>query len=259
MAYLAAFAYDTRIQAKGVLQVPQELSTLGFNKLTAFHNGLTDGWAYIAEGTDLIALAFGGTSSTKDWDTDFDVALVHPENTDRRLRVHKGFYQAFVKLNEGTLGIKKKLDVVNEATKGAVPIYIAGHSLGGALAQIAGAVLGSDQVAACCTFGAPRVGNFYFDLWVKVPSYRVINYADIVPQVPLPVVYRHSGDPRYMPDHPTPSPYRFEPNLSERGWQMVRGLIRLVRAGSILGIEDHAIKAYWEKLDAIAEVRDQSR
>jgi hypothetical protein len=52
MAYLAAFAYDTRIQAKGVLQVPQELSTLGFNKLTAFHNGLTDGWAYIAEGTD---------------------------------------------------------------------------------------------------------------------------------------------------------------------------------------------------------------
>ena len=88
MAYLAAFAYDTRIQAKGVLQVPQELSALGFNKLTSFHNGMADGWAYIAEGTDLIALAFRGTSSTKNWDTDFQVALVHPENTDRQLRVH---------------------------------------------------------------------------------------------------------------------------------------------------------------------------
>src|SRR6516162_5958527 len=72
------------------------------------------------------------------------------------------------------------------------------HSLGGALAQIAGAVLGSDQVAACYTYGSPRVGNFYFDPWVKVPSYRVMNYADIVPQVPLPIAYRHSGDPRYM-------------------------------------------------------------
>ena len=173
--------------------------------------------------------------------------------------IHKGFYQAFIRLNEGTIGIKEKLDVVKEATKGAVPIYITGHSLGGALAQIAGAVLGNDQVAACYTFGSPRVGNFYFDLWVKVPSYRVMNYADIVPQVPLPLVYRHSGDPRYMPDHMTPSPYRFEPNLLERGWQMIRGLIQLVKAGSILGIQDHAIAAYCEKLNAIAKARDQSR
>jgi len=256
MAYLAAFAYDTQIQAKGVLQVPQELAALGFNKLTSFHNGMTDGWAYIAEGVDLIALAFRGMSSIKNWDTDFNVALVHPENTDLQLRVHKGFYQAFIRLNEATLGIKEKF---KQATNGAVPIYITGHSLGGALAQIAGAVLGSDQVAACYTYGSPRVGNFYFDLWVKVPSYRVMNYADIVPQVPLAIVYRHSGDPRYMPDHLTPSPYRFEPNLLERGWQMIRGLIQLVRAGSILGIQDRAIEAYREKLDAIAVARDQSR
>jgi len=259
MAYLAAFAYDTQIQAKGVLQVPQELAALGFNKLTSFHNGMTDGWAYIAEGADLIALAFRGMSSIKNWDTDFNVALVHPENTDLQLRVHKGFYQAFIRLNEATLGIKEKLDAIKQVTNGAVPIYITGHSLGGALAQIAGAVLGSDQVAACYTYGSPRVGNFYFDPWVKVPSYRVMNYADIVPQVPLPIVYRHSGDPRYMPDHLTPSPYRFEPNLLERGWQMIRGLIQLVRAGSILGIQDHAIEAYREKLDAIAAARDQSR
>ncbi len=62
-----------------------------------------------------------------------------------------------------------------------------------------------------------------------------------------------------MPDRMTPSPYRFEPNLFERGWQMIRGLIQLVRAGSILGIQDHAIAAYCEKLNAIAEARDQSR
>ena len=134
MAYLAAFAYDARIQAKGVLPVPSELSGLGFAKLTSFHNGLTDGWAYIAEGADLIALSFRGTSSTKNWNTDFRVHLVHPNDTDPQLRVHDGFYQAFIKLNEGTLGIKDKLDAIKDATNGAIPIYIAGHSLGGALA-----------------------------------------------------------------------------------------------------------------------------
>ena len=58
MAYLAAFVYDRRIEAKGVLQVPPELAAFGFDKLTSFHNGMTDGWAYIAEGADLIALSF---------------------------------------------------------------------------------------------------------------------------------------------------------------------------------------------------------
>lgn len=259
MADLAAFAYDTRIEAKGVLQVPPELAAFGFDKLTSFHNGMTDGWAYIAEGADLVALSFRGTSSTKNWDPDFRVTLIHPDNTDQQLRVHEGFYRAFVKLNEGKLGIEDKMGAIKQATNGAVPIYITGHSLGGALAQIAAAVLGSDQVGACYTYGSPRVGNSYFDLWVKVPSYRVLNYADIVPQVPVPIVYRHSGDPRYMPDHATPSPYRFEPNLLERGWQMIRGLIQLIRAGSILGIQDHAIAAYCDKLNAIAEARDQSR
>ena len=89
MAYLAAFVYDRRIEAKGVLQVPPELAAFGFDKLTSFHNGMTDGWAYIAEGADLVALSFRGTSSTKNWDPDFRVTLIHPDNTDQQLRVHR--------------------------------------------------------------------------------------------------------------------------------------------------------------------------
>src|SRR6516164_9980650 len=33
MAYLAAFVYDRRIEAKGVLQVPPELAAFGFDKI----------------------------------------------------------------------------------------------------------------------------------------------------------------------------------------------------------------------------------
>jgi triacylglycerol lipase len=259
MAYLAAFAYDERIETKGEIRVPEELSRLGFLTITSFHNGMTDGWAFVAEGPDLIALAFRGTTSAANWNTDFRVGLVHPENTDEKLLVHAGFYHAFVELDEGTLGIKEKIDAVKAATHGAIPIYITGHSLGGALAQIAGAVLGSDQVAACYTFGSPRVGNAYFDLWVKVPSYRVMNYADIVPQVPLPIIYRHSGDPRYMPRVTVGSPYRFEPGPLQRAYQVILGIGELLRAGSLLGIADHAIAKYVEKLKAIADARDQSR
>ncbi len=259
MAYLAAFAYDARIETKERLQIPEELSRLGFTAITPFHNGMTDGWAYIAEGKDLIVLSFRGTTSIANWGTNLNADLTHPEGTDEHLRVHEGFYEAFVKLNEGELGIKNKIDAVKKSTNGAIPIYITGHSLGGALAQIAAAVLGSDQVAACYTFGSPRVGNAYFDLWVKVPSYRVMNYADIVPEVPPPIFYRHSGDPRYLPKTVTASPFRFEPSPIERGWQFAEGVLQLVRAGSILGIQDHAIADYCRKLDDIAQARGQSR
>jgi hypothetical protein len=91
----------------------------------------------------------------------------------------------------------------------------------------------------------------------------VINYADIVPQLPFPVPlvfnYRHSGDPRYMPDQVTGSPYRFEPNILQRAVQIAKGFVQLVKAGSILGIEDHQIDGYCRKLNSIAEARSQSR
>jgi triacylglycerol lipase len=187
MTYLAQFAYDERIEAKGSLPLPDELAQLDFQKVTSFHNGLTDGWAYVVEGKDLIVLSFRGTASITNWGTDFQVRLVQPENIDENLRIHEGFYRAFTKLDDGTLGIKDKIDSIKKTTNGLVPIYITGHSLGGALAQIAGAVLGNDQIAACYTFGSPRVGNAYFDLWVKVPSYRVMNYADIGPRCHYPL------------------------------------------------------------------------
>jgi len=259
MAYLAAFAYDARIEATSSIEVPKELTGFGFKQFTAFHNGLCDGFAYIAEGKDLIVLSFRGTQSSVNWRTNLNARLIHPDATDRNLKVHEGFYSAFVMLNDGAQGILDKIQQLKIRTNGLIPIYITGHSLGGALAQIASAVLGDDQVAACYTFGSPRVGNIYFDLWVKPPSYRLINYADIVPQMPLSVMgYRHAGDARYLPDVAIDSPYRFEPNLIERGWQLVRGIVQFLRARSILGIDDHQIIEYCRKLDHIAQARTRA-
>lgn len=263
MAYFAEFAYSRDIESQGRIQLPPEFAALGFDRATSFHNGLTNGWAYIAESSSLIALVFRGTQSVADWETILHAWLIHPRDTDSRLRVHQGFYGAFERLSDGQHGIKQKISELEASTSGRIPIYIAGHSLGGALAQIAAAVLGSDKIAACYTFGAPRVGNRVFDLWVKPPSYRVINYADIAPQVPLWVPfflpYRHSGDPRYVPRRVNGSPYRFEPNLLQRIAQAAAGLAEFLRTGSILGVEDHKISEYRRKLDQVAQARSQCR
>lgn len=263
MAYLASFAYRKDVKSRGLIDVPPDLASLGFKRLTVFHNDLTDGWAFIAEANVLIVLAFRGTQSTRNWDTNCQTRLIHPAGTDAPLRVHEGFYSAFERLSDGATGIREKMKELQIATPKDVPIYITGHSLGGALAQIATAVLGDDRVAACYTFGSPRVGNYIFDLWVKPPSYRVINYADIVPQVPIPVPfvmsYRHSGDPRYMPDVVSGSPYRFEPSLLQQFGQLAKAIVQVIRAQSILGIEDHQISEYCRKLDAIAAARAQGR
>lgn len=259
MAYLAAFAYHPIVETRGEPPVPPELSQLGFTSLATFANGLTDGYAFVAEGAELSVLSFRGTQSQANWNTDFCARLIHPADTDAQLRVHEGFYKAFEGLAED--GLQAKIAAIMQSSDKR-PLYITGHSLGGALAQIAAAIFSSDKIAACYTFGSPRVGNGYFDLWVKPPSYRVINHADLVPQVPvwLPFFpYRHSGDPRYLPAQVGDSPYRYQPNLLIRAWQLGQGIFSLLRHGSFLGVDEHAIADYCKKLDAIAVARTQGR
>lgn len=241
-------------------EAPEALKALGLHTITHFHNGLTDGWAYVAEGPAFIVLAFRGTKSIKNWGTNFQAALVHPGHGPAELRVHRGFYAAFGKLAAGRHSLREKMRQVFAAGQASPrPVYITGHSLGGALAQIASAVFGCDQVAACYTYGSPRVGNRYFDLWVKVPSYRVVNAADIVPTVPPPLVYRHSGDPRYLSPGIRATEYRYAPGPILDALHYLQGLAQFATTFQILGIADHMLDGYRRKLNAIAGVRRQSR
>jgi hypothetical protein len=233
-----------------------------------FNNKLYDGWAYVVESRDGIVIAFRGTKSARNWDTNIQVDMLHPPGTNPQLLVHEGFYKAFhaLKADMSKTALHETFVTMNVADQDQRPIYITGHSLSGALAQIATAVFASDRIAACYTFGSPRVGNKYFDTWVKPPSYRLVNDADLVPQVPIfaphlpiPMFYQHSGDPRFLPTHVQESPFRHEPGVFVRVWQTIKGLIDFARTGTILGIEDHNIGHYERKLEAIAEARDQSR
>src|SRR5277367_4939139 len=128
MATLAQLAYNFPPVGgtPGPASIPIEISKLGFNKVTYFHNGLKDGWAFLAEGPDIIALAFRGTASIRNWETNFQVGMLRPPNTDNSLRVHEGFYRAFSLLSDGEKGIQEKLQEVETATNGQIPIYLTG-------------------------------------------------------------------------------------------------------------------------------------
>ncbi|MEW5250492.1 lipase family protein [Microbulbifer sp. 2201CG32-9] len=72
------------------------------------------------------------------------------------------------------------------------PIFFTGHSLGGALANLAclhfeqlfRSEIGCNPIAACYTFGAPRLGNAALMGLCKTPVYRYVNAADPVPKLP---------------------------------------------------------------------------
>ncbi|KPV41859.1 lipase [Thiohalorhabdus denitrificans] len=92
-------------------------------------------------------------------------------------RVHRGFLEAFERVKEP---ISRALD-----RHAGPPLYITGHSLGGALATLATRYLEKDGTGACYTFGGPRVGDRDFFSGIKTPVYRVVNAADGVPRVPF--------------------------------------------------------------------------
>lgn len=65
------------------------------------------------------------------------------------------------------------------------PLFITGHSLGGALATVAARdLVHKGGIAACYTFGSPRVGNDEWTGDIKTPIYRLVNAADCVTMLP---------------------------------------------------------------------------
>jgi hypothetical protein len=78
------------------------------------------------------------------------------------------------------------------------PLFVTGHSLGGALATLAASRLRAEGIAARATytFGCPRVGDAEFARSVAgLPLFRVVNDRDIVARVPTIAHfgYLHAG------------------------------------------------------------------
>ena len=153
-----------------------ELSNLRMKVLEAFDSDGTQ--AILVSFGKSIALAFRGTESNSIKDIKADVKAKTTQcETDGK--IHSGFKEAF---DTVASDIQNRIDQRDLQNK---PLFITGHSLGGALATIAAKKLSHQGgIAACYTFGSPRVGDDEWIAGIKTPIYRIVNAADCVPMLP---------------------------------------------------------------------------
>ena len=166
-------SYDHEEEKKKLIT---ELKTLEIKLLETFDSNGTQ--ALLASNDKFIVLAFRGTEPTsmKDIRTDARAKIVHCEKEGR---IHEGFKNAFENVASDIQ------DRLNRDEFQRKPLLITGHSLGGALATVAAKKLThKGGIAACYTFGSPRVGDDEWIANIKTPIYRLVNAADCVTMLP---------------------------------------------------------------------------
>jgi triacylglycerol lipase len=200
---------------------------------------------------DFYVLAFRGTEMRQLLqDVLVDLRAV-PAPWKPRGQVHSGFRDAF---DTVWPTIAPKLRALTK------PLFITGHSLGGALATLATAACRAAgiKVAATYTFGAPRVGDGEFTkLLAGQPFYRVVNDKDLVATVPLALTYRHFGTLVHIANDGAVTITKNAPDgprlQIRKGLSLAAGLIKLIPSDALQealqqarneDLYDHAAASY---------------
>jgi hypothetical protein len=166
--------------------------------------------AYLATSADHIVVAFRGTESPttidglKDWLlTDANNLLIVPEGrlgTDLAAagvgaRFHQGFVNAIADIWDPLFAA-----IDAERKKQDRPIWLTGHSLGGALALLAAWLLRRKFISVhqIYTFGGPMIGNreaiAALDKECAGKIFRYVNAPDPVPMLPtVSLIANHYG------------------------------------------------------------------
>lgn len=170
---LQQVAYDHTLNKK---LLDEQLSEFDFKVAKTFDRGGSQ--AILVEHKDYLVLAFRGTEADSLPDIKADASATI-RKCETQGMIHSGFYFAYME-------IRKELEeALQDKAYSKKPLYITGHSLGGALATVATKFTYHEGgLAACYTFGSPRVGN---DDWInniKTPIHRLVNAADCVTMLP---------------------------------------------------------------------------
>lgn len=165
------FGYDHKEKIK---KLKNELEVLNIELKETFDSNGTQ--AMIVSTKDFYTLVFRGTEidDIKDIKADFSAKIRTCESGGK---MHTGFYYAFSEVQND---VQDYLNTINDGK----PLFITGHSLGGALAIVATKKLKYSKIAACYTFGSPRVANEAWTSGLKTPIYRLVNSADPVTMLP---------------------------------------------------------------------------
>ncbi|MDX2469788.1 MAG: lipase family protein [SAR324 cluster bacterium] len=214
----------------------------------------TDTQAFIAYNDDLAMLVYRGTEPKKvlDWASNADILF----EDFGGVKVHSGFLNAYKSVN----GEVQK--ILSEKLTDQ-PLWIAGHSLGGAIATLAtydrvkngGDPLKNEvQLAGLYTYGSPRVGNEDFrkdyNRIFKEKTYRMVNNNDVVTRVPPQLFgYGHIGRLKYIKSS---GQLVTDPGYWARFWDSIKGYRIGLLDKDIEDIKDHERTEYIKHLSTLS-------
>ncbi|WP_181815632.1 lipase family protein [Alteripontixanthobacter maritimus] len=277
LALLCAIAYDTDNASR-----QRRFARMGFVERGSVNLGISaiSGLdAYFLERGDDRIIVFRGSQEAVDW---FHNARAGKRRFDG-VRVHRGFADS--------AGIFKGAFLRRRALfTGSPNIWLTGHSLGGAVAQLAAysLALTGRNIANITTFGAPRVGGPlrwvtpYRSLGLGRVTSRWVNDRDFVPRLPFFVPgirpdagWAHTGPQNYIdlgsstvhfgdtrvlfpPAHAVAAlahhPIVGFGTGETSGY--VRNICRLMPAGRRMALQESADASLRESLDGLARLTD---
>ena len=201
----------------------------------------TQAFAFKKHKANEIFIVFRGTEPNQMKDILADVKAWRKPAREKGL-VHFGFAQALDKVYD------KIVHWIDEQKLDDAKIICTGHSLGAALATICASRLDAHELY---TFGSPRVGNRAFVKEMKndnITHYRFVNNNDIVTSVPLPIVFRHSGELVYINHHGNIRKMSFWQRFKDK----MRGRLRALAKGQPFdGAFDHSMDLYFQKVQNV--------
>ncbi|MFC8828115.1 lipase family protein [Streptomyces sp. NPDC057137] len=161
---------------------------------------IEDTQAYVMAGDRMIVAGFRGTEVLKiyDWLTDVNTPPV--PGPGNKGFVHYGFHQALQSV------YPRIRDTIQELRTDGQSVWFTGHSLGGALAMLAGARWYFEEPRllpdGVYTFGQPRTCERFLaglhNKAFKDRCYRFVNNNDIVPHLPPEPAFTHVDSLRYF-------------------------------------------------------------
>lgn len=182
LAAVSGQTYNQYINKDGLFLVPRTYSLVGEITAKAYDNTEERfGFALTSERASV--LAFRGSGSAVDWVSDFIAQQTTYRPVKNAGQTHKGFTDIYMSARNQIHDLVKQLPTDK-------PLFITGHSLGGALATLASIDIASNSAFTApivYTYGAPRVGDPKFIRTYNAlidTHWRFQNEFDIVPHLP---------------------------------------------------------------------------
>jgi hypothetical protein len=158
----------------------------GKMEVTAYKDTTTQFYTLTRDG--ILFIFFEGSVDFIDWINDFIFfrKRIPYKGTNKKIRVHSGFLSSYLLVR----------DKIQELAKDVTDIVISGHSLGGAVAHLAGLDIQynfPEKNLNIVTFAAPRLGTKKFaesfNRRVGDVTEAFENYGDVVPHLPFKLMF----------------------------------------------------------------------